>query len=136
SNMGVQISVSRPLHFRKIAMLAEQVPVEGNIKGGERLVVLCDNVRLGVMAHAEQPAVRITLARLALGEKVRILKLRVYDRPMPVSESEIRWGSYDVYEGPFFRGAVPFVMPANPCLEDQILATITAAEGGHWNAIN
>lgn len=70
SNMGVQISVSRPLHFRKIEMLAEQVPVEGNIKGGERLVVLCDNVRLGVMAHAEQPAVRITLARLALGEKV------------------------------------------------------------------
>lgn len=55
---------------------------------------------------------------------------------MPVSESEIRWGSYDVYEGPFFRGTVPFVMPANPCLEDQILATITAAEGGHWNAIN
>lgn len=48
----------------------------------------------------------------------------------------IGWSSYDVFEGPFYLGQSKFVMPDSPTLADKILATITATEGGSWNAIN
>lgn len=40
------------------------------------------------------------------------------------------------YEGPFFRGVVGFRLPAEPDEADRYLAVITAAEGGHYDAIN
>jgi len=48
----------------------------------------------------------------------------------------IGWASYDVYEGPFYLGQSKFKLPDNPALPDKILATITATEGGSWNAVN
>lgn len=58
---------------------------------------------------------------------------------------EIGWGSYNQYEGPFFRGRVPFDLtdadrpaavagkrPPDP----RTLAVITATEGGRYDAIN
>lgn len=48
----------------------------------------------------------------------------------------IGWASYDVYEGPYYLGQSKFELPDNPSLADKILATITATEGGSWNAIN
>lgn len=53
-----------------------------------------------------------------------------------VTSEQIRWSAYDVYEGPFFIGAAKFAMPKEPTLTDRILATITATEGGSYNAIN
>ncbi len=51
-------------------------------------------------------------------------------------QKDIKWSSYQQYEGPFFIGTQGYKMPAAPTLNDQILAVITATEGGHWDAIN
>jgi len=49
---------------------------------------------------------------------------------------DISWGSYQEYEGPFYRGKVKFVLPINPTINDKRLAAITAVESGHYDAIN
>lgn len=56
-----------------------------------------------------------------------------------VDVSAIKWGRYRDYEGPFYRGNQPYVLPAspaNPALEQLYLDVITATEGGTYNAIN
>lgn len=55
---------------------------------------------------------------------------------MPVTPDKIGWSAYSSYEGPFFGGMQRFVLPAQPDESDRILAVITAAEGGHYDAIN
>ncbi len=55
---------------------------------------------------------------------------------MSVTPSQIKWGSYNIYEGPFFPGVVPYQMPENPDFADKLLRTITATEGGAFDAIN
>lgn len=62
--LGVQLSISRPQEFRNVQLVAERVDASGPVKGGERATLYCDDVRLQVMAHAEQPAVRITLSKI------------------------------------------------------------------------
>ncbi len=54
---------------------------------------------------------------------------------MPKPE-DIKWSSYQSFEGPFYIGTQGFKMPESPTFNDKILAVITATEGGHWNAIN
>lgn len=58
---------------------------------------------------------------------------------------EIGWGSYNQYEGPFFRGKVPFDLADadEPAPRDgkrppdpRTLAVITATEGGRYDAVN
>lgn len=49
---------------------------------------------------------------------------------------EVKWSSYQQFEGPFFIGAQGYKLPDAPDLNDKILAVITATEGGHWDAIN
>lgn len=53
-----------------------------------------------------------------------------------VKVEDISWGSYQDYEGPFYRGSVKFVLPNNPTITDKRLAMITAVESGHYDAIN
>jgi hypothetical protein len=54
-----------------------------------------------------------------------------------VQPSEIMWGSYRMYEGPFWPGrSTPFVLPEVPTEEDKILAVVCACEGGSYSAIN
>lgn len=48
----------------------------------------------------------------------------------------IRWGKYKQFQGPWYPGDAGFTAPPSPTLEDQIMAVITATEGGSWNAIN
>lgn len=48
----------------------------------------------------------------------------------------IRWGSYKEFEGPWYPGTQGFVLPGKPSFADEVLAVITATEGGHWDAIN
>ena len=50
--------------------------------------------------------------------------------------AQIGYGKYGGYEGPYFRGAAPFVEPADPSDAEKILAATTATEGGRWDAIN
>jgi hypothetical protein len=48
----------------------------------------------------------------------------------------LRWGSYLKFEGPYSHGTQPYVCPDDPSMTDKILSTITATEGGNWNALN
>lgn len=65
SHRGVLYSFSKPEGFHSASFLAETIPAdqERKIKGGERILCFADGVRLGVMVHREQKAVRITLAK-------------------------------------------------------------------------
>lgn len=62
--LGVQFSISRPQDFRLVSLAAERVEQSGRVKGGERVLLYADDVRLTVMSHAEQPAVRVVLAKV------------------------------------------------------------------------
>lgn len=65
SHRGVLYSFTRPVGFRKIAMVAENVDADlaRKVKGGERIVCYVDDVRIGIMAHRLQRAVRVTLVK-------------------------------------------------------------------------
>lgn len=62
--MGVQYSLSRPDDVRRVFVHVERVEPNGNIKGGERVVLFADDVRLTLMAHASQPASRVTIDKI------------------------------------------------------------------------
>lgn len=49
---------------------------------------------------------------------------------------DIGWGSYSVYEGPFYRGKNRYKLPDDSTENDRILRTITATEGGTYDAYN
>lgn len=49
---------------------------------------------------------------------------------------DVSWGSYQEYEGPFYKGKVKFEIPSSPTVNDKRLATITAVESGRYDAIN
>jgi hypothetical protein len=55
---------------------------------------------------------------------------------MPVSPDQIGWSTYEGCEGPYFRGDIPFQEPKNPDFLDKCLATVTATESGHYDAVN
>lgn len=50
--------------------------------------------------------------------------------------NEIGWGSYMSWEGPWFKGVAPFVLPSTPTESDRVLAVITSTEGGMFDAGN
>lgn len=53
-----------------------------------------------------------------------------------VQASDIKWGSYGGFEGPFWPGKMKFTLPANPDFLDKALFTVTATEGGAYDAVN
>lgn len=63
-DIGVQYSVSRPDGVRRVFVHVEAVEPEGKIKGGERVTLFADDMRLTLMAHASQPASRVTIAKV------------------------------------------------------------------------
>lgn len=51
--------------------------------------------------------------------------------------SEILWGKYGGYYGPYFRGTVPYQNSNRfPTWKDKTVAVISATEGGRYDAIN
>lgn len=50
--------------------------------------------------------------------------------------SDVKWGSYKSWEGPYVIGRNRFSLPTSPSDETKFLATITATEGGCFDAIN
>lgn len=50
--------------------------------------------------------------------------------------SQIRWGSYGGYEGPFFPGTIPFAPEKDPDFLGKIVQVVCATEGGRYDAIN
>lgn len=65
SHRGVLYSFPRPQGFRRMSFLAERVAPDPQrkIKGGERIWCFSDDVRVGVMVHRAQRAVRVTLTK-------------------------------------------------------------------------
>lgn len=55
---------------------------------------------------------------------------------MTVTPKDVAWGSYQAYEGPFFRGSIRYSMPDSPTEGDRRLRVLTATEGGAYDAIN
>ncbi len=66
SDRGVMYSFTKPLGFRKIGFEIEKVEAdqERKIKGGERLVCYADDVRITLMVHAAQRAVRVSMIKI------------------------------------------------------------------------
>jgi len=62
--LSIQYGVSRPQDFRHIEVSAELVEPVGRVRGGERVIVFADDVRLSIMAHAQQPSVRVLLSKV------------------------------------------------------------------------
>jgi len=50
--------------------------------------------------------------------------------------SQIRWGGYGSYEGPYFLGRLPYRPPSDPTFWQKVLAVVTATEGGTYDAVN
>lgn len=63
SHKGVLYSLPVPQGFNRISFYAECVRPDPThkIKGGERIVCFADDIRIGMMIHREQKAVRVTL---------------------------------------------------------------------------
>jgi len=62
--LGVQYSVTRPQDFSRVYFHVERVAPRGKVRGGERVVLFVDDVRLTVMAHASQPSARVVLSKV------------------------------------------------------------------------
>jgi hypothetical protein len=52
------------------------------------------------------------------------------------SVSDIKWGKYKSYEGPYYPGKCQFCCEYPGEIANQYLAVITATEGGHYDAVN
>lgn len=48
----------------------------------------------------------------------------------------IGWGSYDRWEGPWFKGAIPYVTPQKPDFWDRVMTVVASTEGAAFDAIN
>jgi hypothetical protein len=59
-------SISKPRGFEKIFFLPEYVrpEIEKGNKGGQRITVFADDIRIVLMVHAGQPASRITFSKI------------------------------------------------------------------------
>lgn len=53
-----------------------------------------------------------------------------------VKISDIGFGRYKGFEGPYFRGSLPYVIPENPTEDDRRLRVTTSTEGATYDAIN
>lgn len=62
--LGVQYSIKRPSNVRTCSVHVEKVEADGRVKGGERVTLFADDVCLTLMAHAGQPASRVTMAKV------------------------------------------------------------------------
>lgn len=61
--IGVQYSITRPDDFRKVFFHIEYIQPNGKVKGGEKVTVFSDEIRLVLMAHRSQPAARVTVSK-------------------------------------------------------------------------
>ena len=48
---------------------------------------------------------------------------------MTINPSQITFSSYDKFEGPYFRGTIPYTLPESPDFWDKVLAAVAATEG-------
>lgn len=55
---------------------------------------------------------------------------------MSISMSDIKWGTYKDFEGPWTLGRWKYVLPKEPSDSEKIMAVITATEGGGYDVVN
>jgi len=63
-SIGVQYSIPRPYGFKKNFFTAELIEPNGTVKGGEKVTLFSDNIRIVLMAHKSQPATRISVTKI------------------------------------------------------------------------
>ena len=65
-HLGVQYSLSAPVGFHHVSFEAEGLAPDAScrLKGGERIVCMADGVRISLMVHREQKAVRVLVAKV------------------------------------------------------------------------
>lgn len=75
---GGSYSLSRPESFRHLWLFAEQLEPElsSKFKGGNRLVCQADDVRIAVMVHESQRAIRVGLTKTGAQCYNPIMELR------------------------------------------------------------
>lgn len=49
---------------------------------------------------------------------------------------DVRWGSYDKYEGPWTTGSELYKLPSRSTDAEKFMAVVTATEGGRYDAVN
>ncbi len=62
--IGVQYSITRPQAFASVRYEVEHIQEQGKVKGGDRVTLFVDDVRLMLMAHRSQPSSRLTVAKI------------------------------------------------------------------------
>lgn len=62
---GVQYSLPRPTGFKRLWLFAESLDpdTDQRFKGGERIVIQADDMRVVLMAHDAQRAARVSLSK-------------------------------------------------------------------------
>lgn len=64
-DLGVQYSLARPEGFEGRQWFhVEHIPASGKVRGGEKLTVFAGDIRVTLMAHRAQPALRVTIAKV------------------------------------------------------------------------
>src|SRR5262245_49335516 len=59
-----QFTLVRPKGFEEeVWFSVERVAERGKVRGGERLELTIGDIKIGLMAHAQQPAARITVVK-------------------------------------------------------------------------
>lgn len=53
-----------------------------------------------------------------------------------ITVAQIKWGSYQGFEGPFFSGTIPYAPETNPDFLGKVVSVVCATEGGRYDAIN
>jgi len=63
---GVQFSLSRPVGFDRCFYVIEKIDpnVNAKMRGGQKITCFVDDIRIVVMAHAGQPASRVSLTKI------------------------------------------------------------------------
>lgn len=54
----------------------------------------------------------------------------------PLTRDDIKWGSYQTFEGPYFPGRWKYTLPIEPTQQHRLMSVITATEGGTYDAVN
>ncbi len=64
-DMGVQYSLARPEGFEGRQWFhVESIPANGKVRGGEKITVFAGDIRVTMMAHRAQPALRVTISKV------------------------------------------------------------------------
>ncbi len=65
-NAGIQYSLTKPISFDSVKYYPEHMEANPNLKfkGCEKLICFLDNIKITLISHANQPAIRVSLNKI------------------------------------------------------------------------